>query len=186
MLIPYDESLCCDIFAFCDTKKSADEIKLKFVALGGTKVLQHLFFMRGMDILYGDIFGFSYQQRMPKDELTKFQKRIILDAYGHIMYIRDNTFVDNIRQPNLNITLPNPNDIDLIRFALSTILKPFPTGDIVTKCELDKSEVSNFKAMRRAVSLEKALEISAKMNESEMFVELMHKLMLKKMQMMGI
>lgn len=183
MTTPYNECLCCDIFDFCISSKSSDEIKLKFNAFSGLIVLDHLFFMRGMYILYSDFFGFSYKQRMSKDELTKFQKRIILDAYGHIMYIRDNTFVDNIRQPNLNITLPNPNDIDLIRFALSTILKPFQTGDIVTKCELDKSEVSNFKAMRRAVSLEKALEISAKMNKSEMFVELMHKLMLKKMKM---
>jgi hypothetical protein len=140
--------------------------------------------MRGQDMIYTDIFLLGkITSAMSKDDLTRFFLRVVLDKYNHIIYIRDNTFVDNIRQP-LTITLPNPNDIDLIRFALSTILNPFQTGDIVKKCEMDKSEVSNFKAMRRSVSLEKALEISAKLNKSEMFVDLMYKLMLKKMQMM--
>jgi hypothetical protein len=82
------------------------------------------------------------------------------------------------------VRLNKEHDVDIIRFALATVLDDFASIEIVQKCEMSKPDVSNLKAMKRAVSLDKALEVVSKIGGAEKFVMLMSKLMGKKLQMM--
>jgi hypothetical protein len=182
-----NKELALKIFDFCQMSATDAQIREKFEKeYPSFNVLQHTRFLAQIKAIRENMWGGCVTITYPSpSELKNFLDLVILDEKGYIVYIRDDRFVgEYCQQSMLNITLPNPNDVDIIRFALATVLEDFASIEIVQKCEMSKPDVSNLKAMKRAVSLDKALEVVSKIGGAEKFVMLMSKLMGKRLQMM--
>lgn len=184
----FSKDFALEISEFCLEEKTEHQIKKNFLNIYSFSTIHHLIFLQQMKIPKNDMFGLgSYQTVMPKKDIILFFDKIILCERGRIVYIRDDKYIGNFRQQSSTIkemTLPNPKEIDLVRFALSKILEDIPSIEIATKCNIPKPDVSHLKSMKRAVSLEKALEIVSQVNGSEKFLHLMYRLMEKKIAMM--